>query len=275
MRMWIGAFAFAIALAGCADPANGDPGFIAPGRDGGDTDDSNMPDNCGVCEHGECAEANCQCEAGWQGASCAEPLTSCRAILVADPAAPNGVYTIDPDGVGGNDEFAVYCDQTTDGGGWMKILQYKDQPYTPTRNAAGTIATPTVSDFAKLADARINAVHGNVREYRLNGSLSEKKLFLAVDDTLEFDDTKLGWGMAGHDVTFCLATDYAGCTATVALSGIAVIDSLKMVSMPVGETDNACDRYFTDWYSADNTNRIPGCYPDQVSGKRCVSAGWY
>ncbi|KAK3751860.1 hypothetical protein QZH41_009670, partial [Actinostola sp. cb2023] len=41
-------------------------------------------------------------------------LVSCQAYYAAGSTA-NGVYTINPDGLG---DFNVYCDQTTDGGGW-------------------------------------------------------------------------------------------------------------------------------------------------------------
>ncbi len=44
--------------------------------------------------------------------------TSCQTIKTSDPSSTDGIYTIDPDGPGGLGEQSVYCDMTTDGGGW-------------------------------------------------------------------------------------------------------------------------------------------------------------
>ncbi len=90
----------------------------------GDESDVDCGGGCDGCELGDACglPADCESSACDQG-SCVL-AASCKAIKAAQPNAPDGLYDVDPDGNGPGQALQVYCDMTTDGGGWGMAIRF-------------------------------------------------------------------------------------------------------------------------------------------------------
>ncbi len=82
------------------------------------TDVDASDSHCGACGTA-CSGATPHCLNG----TCVAVLADCNAYKQLDANAPDGAYTIDPDGQGGEASFEVYCDMSSDSGGWTMVAK--------------------------------------------------------------------------------------------------------------------------------------------------------
>jgi hypothetical protein len=221
--------------------------------------------SCTSCAIGKACKVSADCAPAICDTLLCRLPKSCAELKTAVAASPDGTYLLDPDGAGGAAPLSVYCDMTTDGGGWTKILQYHDVAYTPTATASGDVTTSSTAAFAKLADASINAIGtaiGAGRAYRIQGPISPtgQKLFIFSAGT--FDDTAVGMGIMSNALDVCETASFASCVKST-------IPATYIDSLAWGLVGNDAERYFADYAGGSGVN----CYNPGASGVRCFNAG--
>jgi hypothetical protein len=96
-------------LSSSIEACGGGDGYVEDSTDCDDGDRTINPD-----AEEQCDSTDRDCDGTTRSDDCGD----CAAILDEDAAAADGIYIVDIDGEGGQDPFDVYCDMTTDGGGW-------------------------------------------------------------------------------------------------------------------------------------------------------------
>lgn len=124
----------------------------------GDETDVDCGGSCSPCSDGSSCISDSDCEnMSCLAGTCAFP-TTCAEVTGAD-----GIYTIDPDGVGGEEPYEVMCEMSTVGGGWTLILVTSDDgtdTWTWDNRLLLTTDTTVVGDVNTLdADFKSPAYH--------------------------------------------------------------------------------------------------------------------
>jgi cysteine-rich repeat protein len=134
-----------------------------------------------------------------------QALPSCLDILNANPSAQSGVYSIDPDGAGGNAQFNVYCDMATAGGGWTVVFDSSDPSKwetnfgTPGTGEWGHDFTNVPIDMSQAMLVRVNT-----GEYKIVEGISKSNLYSCSAGTNGlFWEGSNAWGYGGYHLGVC------------------------------------------------------------------------
>ena len=150
------------------------------------------------------------------------PAKTCAEILNIGKSVGDGIYTVDPDGsTGAMGNTSVYCDMTTDGGGWTLVAATNASALTPVANSltspltAGILNSTILPAIAQNSSTvRILAPSYSVNIKSIDTfPITRLRSYYGLSDDATMGSAGAHWSPAYSNLAYTCA-----CTGTTALS---------------------------------------------------------
>jgi len=182
------------------------------------------------------------------GKSQAKAGKSCKTLYDTGCAMTSGTYWINPDGASTDNAFEVYCDMTTEGGGWTKVAYASDLPHQnrwTSGDAKRWLSSNFIFVFSRVQIDDIRSVSTEARQH-YEGSCQGVIHYLYSTSTYS---SAFGFRFHHEDETVSGKQDYSstdilvtsdGCTAndSTVRSSIFEIRDIRLPIINVRSSDN-------------------------------------